>query len=67
MMRFHFLIPLLLLAASTRSIADSQVYTRLDDEQQIKNYHDSVIAKLMQKINHDMPGSDRLIALAYPR
>ena len=26
MMRFHFLIPLLLLAASTRSIADSQVY-----------------------------------------
>lgn len=26
MMRFHFLIPLLLLADSTRSIADSQVY-----------------------------------------
>ena len=38
---------------------------RPDDEQEIKNYHDALIAKLAQRINHDMPGSDRLIALAY--
>lgn len=35
------------------------------DEKEIKNYHDALIAKLAQKVNHDMPGSDRLIALAY--
>lgn len=36
-----------------------------NDEKELKNYHDEVIAKLAQKVTHDMPGSDRLIALAY--
>lgn len=38
---------------------------RPNNEKEIKNYHNEVIAKLAQKINYDMPGSDRLIALAY--
>ena len=32
---------------------------------EIKNYHNELIAKLAQKVDRDMPGSDRLIALAY--
>ncbi|MEH9314727.1 hypothetical protein RAE90_29190, partial [Klebsiella pneumoniae] len=35
------------------------------DPTEVKNYHNELIAKLAQKVDRDMAGSDRLIALAY--
>ncbi|WP_052332708.1 hypothetical protein [Phytobacter massiliensis] len=36
-----------------------------DEDKKIKEYQEAVIATLAQKVNHDFPGSDRLIALAW--